>query len=76
MSNPVEAITAEMVAMTDEVEAVKRLAGHGDCNGWGTGGEPYGARCGCGMPFDELVTLARVSMPASTVVTYEIVDEA
>jgi hypothetical protein len=57
MSDTVQTIITEMHAMTDEVEAVKRLAGHGDCNGWGIGGDPYGARCGCGIPFDELATL-------------------
>lgn len=57
-NDTVQAVIAEMHAMTDEVEAVKRLAGHGDCNGWGIGG-PHGARCGCGLPFDDLAALAR-----------------
>jgi hypothetical protein len=54
----VQTIITEMHAMTDDVEAVKRLAGHGGCNGWGIGGEPYGAHCGCGLPFDDLAALA------------------
>lgn len=58
----VQLIIAEMHAMTDEVETVKRMAGHAACNGWGIGGEPYGARCGCGLPFDDLADAARRSV--------------
>lgn len=59
MNGMIQMIISEMDALSPSVETVKRRAGHGECNGWGLGGEPYGARCGCGLPFNELMTLAR-----------------
>lgn len=57
-------LVAEFNALTPDIEVLKRLAGHGLCDGWSLGGQPYRGRCGCGVPLDDLAYLVRQSPAA------------
>lgn len=50
-------LVAEFNALTPDIEVLKRRAGHDLCDGWSMGGEPYCARCGCGMQIEAMAAL-------------------
>lgn len=52
-------VTRDFLALTPEVEALKRRLGHASCDGWSLSGDPHVGRCGCGVPLDDLAALAR-----------------
>lgn len=59
MSDTIQTIIDEMQALTPDVEALKHLAGHDHCDGWGINGDPSRGRCGCGVPLEDLIAAAR-----------------